>query len=100
MHSTLTDKRENLLNELGFVWDSHSSSWYEHFQTLAAWSLQKGHCNVPNSERSLSAWCKHQRREYRRFIKGMKSRITQERIDALTSIGFTWDPRNLAGLQS
>jgi Helicase associated domain len=54
-------------------------------------------CNVPNtySDTSLSLWCKHQRRQYNRLCKGLGSTMTQERYQALQSLGFDWNPRNL-----
>jgi phage terminase large subunit-like protein len=73
-HSTLTDERFHKLNEVGFVWESHRSSWMMHYRALKDFNATTGHCNVPNAEKSLSAWCKHQRREYRKYIKGIPSR--------------------------
>ncbi|KAG7342621.1 helicase domain protein [Nitzschia inconspicua] len=94
-HSTLTDERFRKLNDIGFVWESHTSSWISHYEALKEFNARAGHSNVPNSNKSLSAWCKHQRREYRKYIKGSRTRITPARIVALESLGFNWDPRGL-----
>jgi Helicase associated domain len=96
-HSTLSDDREAALNAVGFVWDSHASFWHQRWNDLQAFWQRHGHCNVPNtySDTSLSLWCKHQRRQYNRLRKGLGSTMTQERYQALQSLGFDWNPRNL-----
>ena len=96
-HSTLSDDREAALNAVGFVWDSHASFWQQRWQDLKQFQERFGHCNVPNTHAdvSLSLWCKHQRRQYNRLRKGLSSTMTKERYNALQSLGFDWNPRNL-----
>jgi len=96
-HNTLTDQREHVLNQIGFVWDSHAALWEERFHDLKAFQKVFGHCNVPNTfqDRSLNIWCKHQRRQYNRSSRGLSSSMTNDRFRALNSIGFDWNPRNL-----
>lgn len=96
-HSTLSDEREDILASVGFVWDSHRDGWFERFQTLDAYRTAHGNCNVGTGyhDASLMVWCKHQRRQYKRFKQGLKSTITEERVRCLESIGFDWNPRNL-----
>jgi hypothetical protein len=55
-------------------------------------SLQNGHVNVPQSftDKSLHAWVRTQREAKKDFDKGKASKMTQERVDALESIGFQW----------
>jgi hypothetical protein len=95
----LSDDREEILNRAGFVYDSHKATWSDHFQTLEAIALRQGHCAIPPSvargNASLVTWCKHQRRQYKRYQAGLDSTMTEERIRSLESIGFDWDPRNL-----
>jgi Helicase associated domain len=58
-HSTLTSDRQQALEDLGFVWDSHSAVWEERLQELQTFKLKNGHCNVPSTFRenhSLSIW--------------------------------------------
>jgi hypothetical protein len=99
-HTTLSDDREDRLSEIGFVWDSHKATWSDHFQTLEAFALANGHCYIPpqmaKEQSSLITWCKHQRRQYKRYQGGLDSTMTAERIRHLESIGFDWDPRNLS----
>ncbi|KAG7340302.1 helicase domain protein [Nitzschia inconspicua] len=96
-HSTLTDEREKLLLEAGFIFDSHRAVWQTRFGTLKAFYLANGHCRIPSQfeKGSLNVWMKHQRRHHSLLMKGEKSPITGERIAALNSIGFDWNPRNL-----
>jgi hypothetical protein len=96
-HSTLSDEREDLLSSVGFIWDSHAACWQEHFQSLEAFFMTHGHCNVPSDhpDSSLSIWSKHQRRQLKRFKAGLNSTMTEERFQCLESLGFDWNPRNL-----
>jgi hypothetical protein len=100
-HNTLTDEREQLLTQVEFVWDSHQASWNDHFQKLEKFYQTYGHVQIPANAcdefASLSTWCKHQRRQYRNYIKGEgTTTMTIGRIHKMESIGFDWDPRNLA----
>ncbi|KAG7359854.1 helicase domain protein [Nitzschia inconspicua] len=97
-HSTLTDEREQQLLEVGFIFDSHRAVWHARFETLKAYRLANGHCGIPAKyeDGSLNVWIKHQRRQYLLFINGERSTMTEERIAALNSIGFNWNPRNFA----
>ena len=58
-HSTVSDAREKALDQLGFVWDSHSATWMERWNELAEFYRKKGHSNVPTEypeNRHLSIW--------------------------------------------
>jgi hypothetical protein len=96
-HSTLSDEREDILTNVGFIWDSHRAAWLERFGTLEAFKQSHGHCKVPSNyhDTSLAVWCKHQRRQYKRYRKGLNSTLTEERFLCLDSLGFDWNPRNL-----
>ncbi|KAG7340350.1 helicase domain protein [Nitzschia inconspicua] len=96
-HSTLTDEREEKLLAVGFIFDSHRAVWHTRFETLKAFYMAHGHCGIPSKfeDGSLNVWVKHQRRQYLLSISGEKSTMTEERIAALNSIGFDWNPRNL-----
>jgi hypothetical protein len=96
-HSTLTDEREELLLDVGFIFDSHAAVWNARFETLKAFKLANGHCTIPTKfdDGSITVWIKHQRRQYLLYKRGDKSTMTEERISMLDSIGFDWNPRNL-----
>ncbi|CAJ1957977.1 unnamed protein product [Cylindrotheca closterium] len=95
-HSTLTNSREQALDKLGFVWDSHRATWEERFHELVEFQSNHGHSNLPSrydANPRLSTWVKCQRRQFKLFQQGKKSHMTTERIAKLSSIGFVWYPR-------
>jgi hypothetical protein len=59
---------------------------------------QNGHCRVAHSSKThpeLGRWVKRQRYQYKLSLEGdRRSTMTQERVDALESIGFVWDPHS------
>lgn len=89
-HSTLTDEREQKLNEVNFVWDVHSSSWEERFMELVDFKMKYGHTNVPRSRGKLGSWVKSQRRQYSLYIRKEKSHLTPDRVAKMNSLGFEW----------
>ena len=94
--STLSEERMKVLEEIGFVWDSHSTCWEERLKELLEYRDAKGDCNVPsryNENRQLAVWVKRQRRQYKFFIEGKPSSMTHERIAVLEGLGFNWDLR-------
>jgi hypothetical protein len=94
-NSTMTEERINILNDIGFVWDSHEVVWRERFAQLAAYKHKCGHCRVPSYCKDcpqLASWVKCQRRQYKLFWEeGKASSMTLERIKLLNSIGFIWE---------
>lgn len=48
-HSTLTSDRQNVLNKLGFVWDSHAAAWEERWNQLREFREAYGHSRVPKN---------------------------------------------------
>jgi hypothetical protein len=76
-HSTLTSERQQALEDLGFIWDSHSAVWEERLQELQSFKLKNGHCNVPSTfkeNHSLSIWV-----QVRKIVK---ETLTNTRIRA------------------
>ena len=60
-HSTLTQERQKLLEQLGFVWDSHASGWEERLKELEDFKEKHGHCRVPKTyaeNPQLAIWVK------------------------------------------
>lgn len=97
-HSTLTDERQEELQLMGFVWDSHKAAWEERLESLKKYCATNGNCLVPTNyedDRSLAVWVKCQRRQMKLFRSGRRSTMTQERFEALDRLGFEWNPRNL-----
>jgi hypothetical protein len=96
-HSTLTGIRQEALEEMGFVWDSHKAAWIERLEALKLFKAEHSHCNVPSNydDRALAIWVKCQRRQYKLYIKGDRSTITEERFRELDGMDLDWNPRNL-----
>jgi hypothetical protein len=96
-HSTLSDERQAILEQLGFVWDSHVAGWEARWMELRGFRESNGHANVPKNYKpdpSLAIWVKSQRRQFRLFSQGKKSTISRERIDKLLHLGFVFNPRS------
>jgi hypothetical protein len=94
--STLSDERVRLLNQIGFIWNSHDAVWEERLQDLMLFKQIHGHCMVPSNFEpnvQLAIWIKRQRRQYKKYTLGEASSMTPERIARLEAIGFVWDCR-------
>jgi hypothetical protein len=95
-HSTLTQERVAALQEIGFVWHSHQSAWDEKYHELLEFHQCHGHVRVPCVYREnppLSVWVQSQRRQYRHYLRGQRSFLTQERRSKLLHLGFVFSPR-------
>ena len=60
-HNTLTDERQEMLEDMGFVWDSHNASWESKFDELCDFKRVHGHSFVPTifpENPQLAAWIK------------------------------------------
>ena len=94
-NSTMTEERIKILNDIGFVWDSHEVIWNERFSQLLAYKQKCGHCRVPSYCKEcpqLASWVKCQRRQYKLYWEeGKGSSMNAERIKLLNSIGFIWE---------
>lgn len=96
--STMTTERLDMLNEVGFVWDSHDVNWREKLDSLISFRRCHGHSNVPSNhkDKKLATWVKCQRRQYKLFCLGKSSAMTNERIKQLESVGFEWEIRSVS----
>jgi len=97
VHSTLSDERQEMLTNAGFIWDSHRAQWQERYQSLEVFQMTNGHCNVPSNfhDSSLSNWVKNQRKHFKLFQAGSTTTMNEERVHLLNSLGFNWNPRGL-----
>jgi hypothetical protein len=90
-HSNLTEERERMLEDLGFIWDSRAANWEERLNELVHFKAQNGHCKVTTkytAYRPLAVWLKRQRHAVREFIKGAPDTgMTEERVARLFEIG-------------
>jgi len=97
--STMTLERLDMLNSIGFVWDSHDVNWREKVTALDDFRREHGHCNVPSNytDKKLATWVKCQRRQYKLHIDQKPSAMTEQRIAELEKRGFEWEIRSTSG---
>lgn len=91
--SHMTAERVEQLDSVGFCWDTHEATWLERLRELKEYKKEHGDCSVPTTYAAnpkLGTWVHHQRRQHKKFQQGQECHITQERIDVLNKIGFTW----------
>ncbi|CAB9523927.1 helicase [Seminavis robusta] len=96
--STMTTERLDLLDSVGFIWDSHDLNWREKLDALTEFKRTMGHCNVPSNfrDKKLATWVKCQRRQYKLYWDGKPSAMSLNRIAALEKVGFEWEIRTTA----
>lgn len=95
--SSMTQDRIKILQDIGFVWDSHEAAWQERLSELLEFKTEYGNCLVPSNcpERpQLATWVKCQRRQYKLYWEGRPSNMTVERIMVLEKNGFEWELRS------
>ena len=94
--SSLTDKREKLLRDIGFDFDVDGSAawqntlWEASYKELEQYYQKHGHTIVKTGTSPLGNWVNWQRQEYRRLKEGLPSSMTPERIEALEKLDFVW----------
>jgi len=96
--SAITADKVEKLNELGFVWSVRGPKvqvdWNIRLDQLKEYKRENnGSCLVPyNFEKNpaLGKWVEKQRSQYKYFLEGKQSQITEERVKSLNEIGFVW----------
>lgn len=91
----MTPRRSQMLEDIGFCWNTHDASWLARYHDLKLYKKRYGDCNVPEDwpkDPALGVWVKHQRH----FFNGYRcdDRITPDRITKLTALGFEWEVPN------
>lgn len=97
--SSMTTDRIRVLEEIGFIWDSHEAAWEDRLRELLEYKKSNGNCLVPSnypSNPQLATWVKCQRRQYKLYWEGRPSNMTVERIMELEQHGFEWELRSSA----
>ena len=88
----LDKERCKLLDDVGFCWNPKSvgpESWSKHYAELLEFKNTHGHFRVPPQwaeNRFLATWVEDQRKAKN------ENQLDRERQDALSNLGFTWDP--------
>ena len=92
--TTMTKNRIELLESIGFDWSPRDSTWKLRIQELIEYKNHHGDCLVPvqyQNNPQLGRWVSTQRKYFKMYLKGNKSRITEEKIKQLSEIGFVWN---------
>ena len=95
--SSMSDRRQRLLEDVGFVWEPQADSWEVRLQELQEYKRRHGDCNVPSRfprNQKLASWVKRQRRQYQEAQIGlMSSGLPRDRVARLNNMGFVWSIR-------
>ena len=85
----LSPERRQMLESIGFVWNSRDHAWQQAFKALVSYKETFGHCGVPVKFNldgfALGRWVVSQRR--------LKNSMPLERKRLLDEIGFIWHAR-------
>lgn len=89
--ANLSEEQRNRLEAVGVVWDPHEHAWEKGFKRALVFREAYGHLNVRETYRDetgfgLGRWIRAQRDDY---AKG-KSKLSEDRIRSLESIGMVW----------
>jgi len=89
--NTLTDLRENALEEIEFNWE-RVDTWQLQFQKLHNFHKKHGHCWVPRSydDKEFQNWIARQRQNERKA--GTKSGLSDTKLKKLEALGFIFKP--------
>lgn len=89
--SKIYRERIRQLDEIGFVWNSHTWLWDTRIEALTRYHLENGHTNVPKSMGVLGQWCELQRVEYSKYQRDLESNLSAQRVSRLNALGFDWE---------
>jgi len=94
----IKDHRINALNKIGFVWSVTDQIWDNNFEELKKHHAKHGTFNITHKQnRKLATFISRLRTAMSHRNEGLvQQELTQERIDKLDSIGFTWKLRRKA----
>ncbi|GMH85539.1 hypothetical protein TrST_g10508 [Triparma strigata] len=87
----LSADRVEMLEEIGFVWDTLELAWEQNFQALVNYKKEEGDCLVPVGFKTveglnLGKWTSHQRNIYK------NGKLSRDRVTMLEEVDFVWDP--------
>jgi hypothetical protein len=107
LKSGMTEQRIKLLEDIDFTWEIDKGSgrgkpvcqsldemWMTKYNALKVYREEHGHSDVPQrnpSNISLWYWVYKQRATYRKHKAGLKSSMTEQRIQLLEDLNFTWE---------
>jgi len=66
------------------------TEWEDMFNKLMAYKVNHGDCNVPQKWKPLGSWVNRQRKQYKKKQNGEKVSLSDQRVEKLEAIGFSW----------
>jgi len=90
--SPLSEEQIELLNRISFPWEVTCENWNEKFEKLKAFR-QEFPDRWPRcwgGEKELGVWCSFQRTQYKKYLKGEKNFLSDEKLALLKEINFCW----------
>ena len=95
-YTTMTQKRIDMLEEVGFQWSVFGKRWSTRFEEVKSFKDEHGHFDVPrdNAHKKMRNWISLQRHNRKRLQQGKETqgRLSKQQIEKLESIGFPWAP--------
>ena len=89
-----TPEREQMLDELGMIWDAADHLWERNYEAARAYRAQHGDLEVPHGYIQdgvqLYGWLASLRQMYR-CAPGRRGSLTPERIAELDALGMRWE---------
>lgn len=84
------------LNKIGFVWNVNDHAWDANFQSLLNYHAEHGNFDIPKKfSTKLNTFVTNLRKAMRRKKEGLlQKELTDDRIDRLNAINFTWEMKN------
>lgn len=95
--SPLTERRKNMLEGIGFIWNPQNAAWDHKFEMLEQYLQRYDQTDFPLSQDNypqLASWVRTQRIQLRLFQEGKPSNLTGEQAAALENTNFDWQKRN------
>ncbi|CAB9496724.1 helicase [Seminavis robusta] len=93
---SLTEEQMAKLAQVGFEWQPRNPrhlQWETRFSQLQSFKKKYGHAQVPigwSENVQLANWVSKQRQEYKNLLRGRTTRLDENRIRLLNSVGFAW----------
>ena len=88
----LSQEQIILLDNIGFIWDIHEYKYQCNLDQLKEYYVMHLNIDVPSAidgeYRTLYKWLCRQKEEYKKYLNGEKSKLTDERRRALENLGF------------
>ncbi|KAK1748149.1 helicase-associated domain-containing protein [Skeletonema marinoi] len=101
--SYMTQDKITRLDSLGFQWNGREAiedeKWNVRYEDLQEYNRVNGHCIVPSvyqANKALANWVKTQRKQYKKFLAGDTTSMSQDKIARLDSLGFQWATKKVA----